>query len=218
MKLLALLAVLVAVATTQPFGLVTASGFAALLGAGLLISRLPVTGVLARAAVVLPFTVTFAGIAWLAGEAGRAFALIAKPYLSALAVLLVVATTPMPALLAAASSLGVPRMLVLVLQFLYRYLFVVAEQAQHMWVAAQCRGAALRTSHRAGRFRAASGTLAVLFARSYEKAEGIERSMLARCFDGRIRLLAPPRLGWRDLALLAFAAVAAWSWRWWVAS
>ena len=51
-------------------------------------------------------------------------------------------------------------------------------------------------------FRAATGALAVLFARSYERAEGIHRAMQARGFSGRFSLLGAARFGARDGAFL----------------
>ncbi|MCC6365887.1 MAG: hypothetical protein IT165_20415 [Bryobacterales bacterium] len=208
-KIVALLLYLVAIATTHPFQWSAFAAFALLALSGVIAARLPLGGMLLRATAVLPFTGTFAAISVLTGDTGAAFGLLAKSYASALGVLLLVASTTMPALLHAASSLGFPRILVLVLQFLYRYLFVVTDQAQRMRSAALCRGSALRRGAKRERFHAASGVLAVLFARSYEKAEGIERAMLARGFDGHIHLLYSPRLVWRDVAFLALAASAA---------
>jgi cobalt/nickel transport system permease protein len=85
---------------------------------------------------------------------------------------------------------GAPRFLLMVAQFLYRYLFVISEEAQHMHKAAQARGATMRglAGNRA-RFRAAAGALAVLFARSYARAGEIHRAMLARGFPGYFRPL-----------------------------
>ncbi|MCZ2148085.1 MAG: energy-coupling factor transporter transmembrane protein EcfT [Bryobacterales bacterium] len=207
-KIAALLLYLVAIATTHPFRWSAFAAFALLVLSGVIAARLPLGGMLLRAAAVLPFTATFAAISALAGDTDAAFRLLARSYASALGVLLLAASTTMPALLHAASSLGFPRILVLVLQFLYRYLFVVTDQAQRMRSAALCRGSALRRGAKRERFRAASGVLAVLFARSYEKAQGIERAMLARGFDGRIHLLSSPRLAWRDAAFLGLAASA----------
>jgi cobalt/nickel transport system permease protein len=96
--------------------------------------------------------------------------------------------------------------LVLVAQFLYRYLFVISEQAQHMRLAAASRQG-IPGVHRRSRFRAAAGALAVLFARSYYRAEGIDRAMLARGFSGRFPLLTPLRLKVADgLFLVAMVA------------
>src|SRR4029077_12628649 len=68
---------------------------------------------------------------------------------------------------------------------LYRYLFVISEEAQHMTRAAACRGAGLARL----RFGAAAGALAVLFARSHGRAEDIHRAMIARGFTGHFRTL-----------------------------
>jgi cobalt/nickel transport system permease protein len=180
-----------------------------LLVAVLLWARLPLLNALARAAVVLPFTLVFALITVLAGDPERAGLLLGKSYISALAVLALVSTTPLPHLLRGLEMLGVPRFLLMVAQFLYRYLFVISEEAQHMRVAAASR----RTralAPRAERFRAAAGALAVLFARSYARAEAIHRAMVARGFQGRFRLLSILRFGWADaLFLVAAAAVPA---------
>jgi len=90
-------------------------------------------------------------------------------------------------------------------QFLYRYLFVISEQAQHMRVAAACREGG--PGRRRSRFRASAGALAVLFARSYYRAEGIHQAMLARAFAGRFVLINPLRFRASD-GLFA-AAIAA---------
>ena len=142
----------------------------------------------------------------------RLKALLVKSYFSAAAVLVAAGSTPLPKLLWGFEALGAPRFLILVVQFLYRYLFVISEQAQHMRLAAQCRGSASRGLG----FRRAAGAIAVLFARSYARAEGIHDAMLARGSAGEIRLLAGPRAGGRDFAFFAFgiaviAAVRIWS-------
>jgi cobalt/nickel transport system permease protein len=140
----------------------------------------------------------------MAGDPTRGVHLAVKSYLSALAVLLVVSTTPLPTLLRGLEALGAPRFLLMVAQFLYRYLFVVSEEAQHMAKAAQSRGAtAAAMMGRAARFRAAAGALAVLFARSYARAAEIHHAMLARGFQGHFESPAPLHFRRADLALLA---------------
>ena len=96
----------------------------------------------------------------------------------------------------------------MVAQFLYRYLFVISEEAQHMSKAAASRGASVRGMMGNGaRFRAAAGALAVLFARSYGRAEDIHRAMLARAFTGRFPLLNSLRFRFADgIFFLAAAA------------
>lgn len=204
-KLTALFVFLVVVATAhRGLPLLTAILFV-LLCAGFMQARLPVAAALARAGVVLPFTIVFALICWMGGDPARGFSLAAKSYLSALAVVLLIATTPLPALLGGLERMGVPSFLLLVGQFIYRYLFVIAEEAQQMARAAAARGASARRWAGGGqKFQAAAGALAVLFARSYDRAEQIHRAMLARDFRGEFRALQAASFRPAD-AVFAFA-------------
>lgn len=185
---------------------VLAAVFALLLGAGLLLAKLPLAGALLRSTVVLPFTLVFGAICWVGGDPGRGVAIVLKSYLSALAVLLLVSTTPLPDLLHALESFGTPRFLLMVAQFIYRYLFVISEEAQHMSKAAASRAATVAglTGSRE-RFRAAAGALAVLFARSYGRAEDIHRAMLARSFPGRFRTLGTRHFQTADTIFLSLS-------------
>lgn len=207
-KTAALLTFLVVVATAHRNLLVMTLAWLILLTLGAMWARLPAAGVLSRAAIVLPFGLVFAVVNWAAGDSGRAIALLLKSYISAAAVLLLVGTTPMTLLLRGLESSGVPRFLLMVTQFLYRYLFVIVEEARHMSTAAAARGATARGMiARRERFRAAAGALAVLFARSYQRAEDIHRAMLARGFEGRFHPLRDLRLTAADVVFLLAACV-----------
>jgi cobalt/nickel transport system permease protein len=174
-KLAALLTILVSISLAPPTFLFLAAIF---LLATTQLSRLPVTDLLKRAALVLPFSAAIAITAWLSGDPTRAAILLTKSYLSALAALLFAATTPLPAWTAALHSWRVPSALISTIQFVYRYLFVIAEEAQTMRAAARARGGF--------RFTAATGALGVLFARSWQRAEAVHRSMLARGYRGGV--------------------------------
>jgi cobalt/nickel transport system permease protein len=176
------------------------------------LSRLPVPGLLARAAFVLPFSLTFALVAWLTGDPQRGALLVGKSYLSAVAVALLAATAPLPQLMAAAEWMGAPRALVWIVQLVYRYLFVVFEKAARMRQAAECRAG----SSRQMLARAGSGLLAVLFAGAHQHATGVHHAMLARGFGGHLPSVAPPKAHWMDWAFFAASAiaVAALPWVW----
>lgn len=199
-KLGALLGFLIAISTTPPLAQAAFAAYAGVLFSALVAARLPLGAMFRRAALVLPFAATFALITWWSGDGARALALAEKSFLSGLAALLLIATTPMTQLLRALDSLGMPRPLVLVIQFLYRYLFVISEQAQHMRLASRCRQGP--SAGRRSRFRAAAGAVGVLFARSWERADGIYQAMLARGFTGRFPAFAPARFRIRDGAFL----------------
>jgi cobalt/nickel transport system permease protein len=208
-KTAVLVVFLVVVATAQQHLPLLAGGLLLYLGAGLVWARLPLLPALGRAAIVLYFTAVFALISWLAGDPGRAVALLLKTYLSALAVLLLVSTTRVSLLLRGLEMVQVPRFLLMIVQFLYRYLFVISEEAQHMRKAALSRGGGLRGAvARRERFRAAAGALAALFARSYGRAEEIHRAMLARGFAGDFRTLEAPHLHPADVLFFCVAGLA----------
>jgi cobalt/nickel transport system permease protein len=208
-KIVPLLALLAALATARHALPEFAGLVFAMLCAALLAARIPLLAALARAALVLPFAAVFAAVCWASGDPARGLALALKSYLSALAALTVVATTPLATLLSGLERLGAPLFFLNVAQFLYRYLFVISEEAQHMRKAAASRGTPERTLASGGaRFRAAAGALAVLFARSYGRARDVHSAMLARGFTGRLRPLFDLRFGAADAAFLALASLA----------
>jgi cobalt/nickel transport system permease protein len=207
-KIAALAIFLVVLGTAQRDLAWLGAALFAILLAGVHWAKVPVRAALIRAGAVLPFTAAFAAASWLAGDPERGAALLMKSYLSALAVLLVVSTTPLPLLLRGFEMIGAPRFLLMVAQFVYRYLFVISEEAQHMRIAALARGAtASGLVGNAGRFRAAAGAIAALFARSYERAEGVHRAMLARSFPGYFRPLTALHFSGTDSLFAAICGV-----------
>jgi cobalt/nickel transport system permease protein len=208
-KICTLLIFLIVLATTpygRWFGLQMFT-YAAILLIGIAAAHLPAGALEIRALVVLPFCAVFALISWLSGDPSRAVMLLVKTYLSALAVLLLVTTTPLQLLLRGLESLGAPRMFVLVLQFLHRYLFLISEQAHHMRLAAACRQGRSRQG-RADQIRAAAGAVSVLYGRSYSRAFGIHQAMLSRGFQGRFAAGARLHFHASDAAFLAIFAIA----------
>ncbi len=219
---------LVAVATAHSALPALAAAWFMLLAAAIIWARLPLGRTLLRAALVLWFAGVFAILSWMAGDPARALALLLKSYLSALAVLLLVATTPLPVLLNGLARLGAPGFLLMVVQFLYRYLFVIFEEARVMRQAGASRGALGSAAYRLRRsgpaqrtgntvtaryqrgvgFRAAAGALAALFARSYGRAEEIHHAMLARGFTGEFRTLEPLRFRRADALFMLAAGLA----------
>jgi len=178
-KTVAVLGFLIVVASARPITVAATVGYLGILLATALVAGLPLAGFLVRGCVVLPFSGTFALLSFLAGDAQRALEVLTKSYLSALAVLVLVGTTPLPRLLGGLQRMGAPAMIVFVIHLVHRYLFVISEQAQHMRLAARCRG---RRFHWRAGFRAAAGTVAVLFGKSYQRAEAVHQAMLARGF------------------------------------
>lgn len=150
---------------------------AAELALAVAVAGLPVGAFLTRALAPMPFVVAFAAAAAIGGDTDRAFLLLVRGALSITAILLLASTTPMARLLDALLWLRVPGALVEVIQFVYRYLFVLAEQMWRMRNAAAARGA--RSS-----LTVAVSTVRTLFAQAYRRAENIHRAMLSRGYAG----------------------------------
>ena len=131
---------------------------------------------------------------------------IAVRFMLGMAALIALAsTTRFPELLKGLERLGVPRLLITQLRFLYRYLFVLIDQAMHMRRARLARDAGRGPI--GARWRAGGGQVGVLFLRTLESAERMHLAMLARGYDGRIRLLKPLRWRPRDTAFMVITAV-----------
>ncbi len=145
-------------------------------------ARLPILRVLRASLFVVPFVGLFSLLVYLTGDASRAWFILAKSYLSAFSVLIFISSTPLPRLLAAARFFRLPALLVEVTQLIYRYLFVLGGEARAMQIAFRARGG--KSGSRA--VHAASGMVAVLFTRSYEKAAMIHKAMCSRGFSGNL--------------------------------
>ena len=112
-------------------------------------------------------------------------------------------TTRLPMVAEALGGLHFPRALVVQLLLLYRYLFVLMDEAGRMR-----RARALRAGTRKVSIRHAAGMLSSLLLRTVDRSEAIWRAMLARGFEGELR--SPIRLRWHlaDTVFLALVLVA----------
>jgi len=137
---------------------------------------------------------------WLtaAGIAGK-FAL------GLLALTALTCTTRFPLLLEAMRKLRLPKLLVVQLGFLYRYIFVLIDEAMRVRRARDFRGAARA---RAGRRLAAVGSIiGALFVRTIDRSERIHVAMCARGYRGEPHSLSRLRFRLTDgLFLLVIAA------------
>jgi len=114
------------------------------------------------------------------------------------AALILIACTGFNAICHALERMGAPRVFVVQLLFVYRYLFVLTEEASRM-----VRARALRSFPGKGTGMRVFGYLVGhLLLRTLDRAQRIHLAMLSRGFDGEIRILRPMRFGIRDLAFL----------------
>ena len=133
--------------------------------------------------------------------------IIGRFILTVLAALTLVAVTGFHNLCGALARLGVPRAMVMQLMFLYRYLFVLTDEAARM-----SRARALRTFNGAGfQVRIFGSMVGHLLLRTLDRAQRIQLAMNCRGFDGTVRIANPARFGRNEVAFtvlwLAYFAV-----------
>ena len=126
-------------------------------------------------------------------------------------VLALIAVTGFYGICNAMERLGVPGIFVVQLLFLYRYIFVLAEETARM-----VRARDLRSFGKKGRGLRSFGPMAgSLILRSIDRARKIHRSMVCRGFDGEIRLSGRHSFGVKETVFLLqwtalFAAFRIW--------
>jgi cobalt/nickel transport system permease protein len=134
------------------------------------------------------------------------FAAVAlKATIGTVSAVLLGATTGFPAVLRGLEAMRVPRLLVLIAAFMYRYLFVIVEETGRMRAALAARAYRPSTALHAG----ALGRVATaMFLRTYARGERVYHAMLARGYSGRMPQLSPLVLRRADAVFVALVVAA----------
>jgi cobalt/nickel transport system permease protein len=125
--------------------------------------------------------------------------ILLKFALTVCAALLLIATTSFPGVCHALRRLGVPPLFVSQLLFLYRYIFVLMEEAMRITRARDMRS----VGSRGAGIQVFVRLIGTLFVRTVDRAERIYCAMLSRGFQGDIPSLRRTRIEAADLAYLA---------------
>jgi cobalt/nickel transport system permease protein len=141
----------------------------------------------------------------------RFVTIMLKSWLSVLMMLLLTATTTFPDILRAMRAIGIPRVLVAVIAFMYRYIFVLGDEALRMIRARDARMAVGPAGQRSGgtvawRAKVVGGLAGSLFVRSLARSDRVYQAMASRGYAGEMRWLGKPQLqpaGFRALLRLA---------------
>jgi len=139
----------------------------------------------------------------------RFASIVVRSWLSVQMAILLTATTPFPDLMHALHHLHLPGTLIAIVSFMYRYLFVIADEASRMLRAREARSARLAGGRGGGpllwRARVAGHMAGQLFLRSYERSDRVYNAMLARGYQGKFLTLNPHTMRARDWGLGALA-------------
>ncbi len=242
MKLVLVVALIVSVSLLPEGSFVAlAIAWAAVLGAGGLarigLWRLIRSGFLALPFVVaaLPLAVTRGGealttidLVWFDFDLSRegviaVATILLKSWISVQAAGLLIFTTRFHDLVHSLERLRLPRLMVLVIHLMYRYMAVLTDEASRMMRARASRAASPPGAPRPStvwQAKVVGNLVGALFLRSYTRSERVYAAMQSRGYDGTFRAHpASPATAWDRVALLAtLAALCAFfaASRWWL--
>lgn len=163
------------------------------------LAQLPYRLVFKRSLIILPFLLTAVTILInIPGDEGviRFVSIAIRGWLAVQIAILLTATTTFPDLMHALNHLRVPLILVNIISFMYRYLFVLADEAGRLLRARQARSARLPGTGVHGgslwwRAKITGQMIGQLFGRSLDRSDRIYRALLARGYDGRFLTINP---------------------------
>jgi cobalt/nickel transport system permease protein len=207
----------------SPSGAWTAfAAYLALMLAAVWAARLDLAFTLRRSYVVLPFALAALAIpfitpgpvlyevpllGWEISSLGliRFLSILMRMWLAVQSVILLMATTRFSDLLWGLLALRLPSQLVGTIGFMYRYLFVLADEALRMMRARAARSPQPAHAPRppiGWQGRVAGSMVGSLFLRSLERSERVYAAMASRGYDGKVRALASFRMRRLDWVLL----------------
>jgi cobalt/nickel transport system permease protein len=141
------------------------------------------------------FTATDAGLI-------RFACIVIRSWLSIQMAIILVATTQFPDLMHALRHLRLPPLLVAIISFMYRYLFVLTDEVLRLLRAREARSAQLPGYKSGGsipwRAQVTGNMAGQLFLRSFERSERVYHAMLARGYNGQFLTMNPHRMHVQD--------------------
>ena len=199
----------------------------ALLAGLILLSKVPPLYVLKRSLVIVPFvlmiaifipffrpgevvgsynvwlwelSITYSGLLVL-------WNVVIKAWLSILSLIVLSSTTKFSELLKGLEQLRMPKVMVMILSFMYRYIFVLVDEVIRM---KQARDSRNFGGKRIWQLKTIGNMVGTLFLRSYERGERVYGAMVARGFEGQTRTLTNLRFQAVDLYYaMGFAVILA---------
>jgi cobalt/nickel transport system permease protein len=177
-KLVAALAVVIVTALLPRSGVIPLAAVFALLMAVAVISHIPGPFLLRRVLLLEPFVLAVAGLALVQADGFRLFLfLLGRCTVCLLAMVLLANTTPFSDLVKVLKAARVPALLVTTMSLMYRYLFVLLDEAGRM---KRARASRTFSRRRARAWQSAATVASQLFIRSSERADRIWAAMCAR--------------------------------------
>ncbi|MEU6777651.1 cobalt ECF transporter T component CbiQ [Nonomuraea angiospora] len=227
-KLLAVFAFAIVVVATPRERFWAFAVYAVLLGAVAVAARVPLTYVLRRMVIEVPFVLfaflipviglgertTVLGLSLSVPGLWAAWNILAKATLGVIASILLAATTEPRVILIGAQRLRLPALLVQIAMFMLRYMDVIMDEMRRMRVARESRGFEARDLRHVPVIARSAGAL---FIRSYERGERVHLAMLSRGYTGQMPVIQDISASvrqWGIALALPVMALAVWGLSW----
>jgi cobalt/nickel transport system permease protein len=219
-KLAATFLFILAVTLTAPGVWWAFGAYFIIIAAIIAFSKVPVLYILKRSLVIIPFVLLIAVFMpfFREGETAGSLniwiwrvsvtynglqileAVLAKAWLSILALITLVSTTPVADLLKGLERMRLPRVMVMTLSFMYRYIFVLTDEVMRM---KQARDSRNTGEKRLRQLKTIGNMTGTLFIRSYERGERVHAAMVSRGYDGQNHTMRHLSFGRPDLLFSA---------------
>ena len=124
-----------------------------------------------------------------------------RAWLSILCLVWLSSTTRLTDLLQGLEKMHFPRVLIIIMSFMYRYIFVIVDETMRMKQAMDSRNTGGNSIHQ---WRTVGRMVGILFIRSYERGERIFTAMTSRGYDGQSRTLDNLSFNKSDAAFVIF--------------
>ena len=191
-----------------------------------LLAKIPVATVYKRTLIVFPFMLAAVTVlftlpgdplwSWQVGsrtivisDSGllRFVSIVIRSWLAVQMAVLLTAATSFPDLMHALTHLRVPAILVSIIAFMYRYLFVLADEAMRLMRARTARSASLSGGMGSGSIvwqaKVTGNMIGQLLVRILDRSDRVYQAMLSRGYDGRYLTLHSHQMGRQDWILAA---------------
>lgn len=168
------------------------------------ISRLSPKVLLRRLLPALPFFLFASIVLGFSKGSHAAIAAFLKGFLSVLSVIILVSTTRFSNLLKGLEGLKVPVLIVSLISFVYRYLFIIADEYGHIKIARESRNFG---GNKRWQWKTIGHSVGTLFLHSYERGDRVYSAMVARGYDGNIRTLGIQRIVRADIIFVAISII-----------
>ncbi|HET9496072.1 MAG TPA: cobalt ECF transporter T component CbiQ [Chloroflexia bacterium] len=193
-----------------------------------IVSEIGVGRVLKRSSLALPFVLAALPLVFTSGQTvlgtvplgfanltvygeglERFLSIAVRSWISVQMAVVLATTTPFPDLLMAMRGIRIPRLLVAVFGLMWRYLFVMADEAVRLMRARESRSGSTGDPRRkaggtlAWRAKVTGGMAGSLFLRSIERGDRIYAAMASRGYDGEVRGFHPPAVPAAQWGVLA---------------